>query len=57
MDGLEGGNVNTSQSDESSLLRDEGYQSILDCTTSKSMEDKLVKMEGCYEQSTTAMEL
>ena len=57
MDGLEGGNVNTSQSDESSLLKDEGYQSTLDCTTSKSMEDKPVKMEGCYEQSTTAMEL
>ena len=48
--------VNASESNQSTL-KDEGYQSTSDCTTSKSMEDKPVKMEGCYEQSTTAMEL
>ena len=48
--------VNASESNQSTL-KDEGYQSTSDCTTSKSMEDKSVKMEGCYEQLTTAMEL
>ena len=53
MDGLEGGSVNVSQSNESTL-KDEGYQSTLDFTTSK---DKLAKMEGFYKQQITAMEL
>ena len=48
--------ANASQSNESTL-KDEGYQSILDCTTSKNMKDKLVKMEGSYKQRITAMEL
>ena len=48
--------ANTSQSNESAL-KDEGYQSTLDCTTSKNTEDKLVKMEGCYKQQITPMEL
>lgn len=56
MDGLEGGSVNNSQSIESTL-KDEGYQSTLDFTTSKSMEDKLVKMEDSYQQQITTMEL
>ena len=53
MDGLEGGSVNVSQANESTL-KDEGYQSTLDFTTSK---DKLAKMEGFNEQKITAMEL
>ena len=48
--------ANASQSNESTL-KDEGYQSTLDCTTSKNMEGKLVKMEGCYKQQITPMEL
>ena len=48
--------ANASQSNESAL-KDEGYQSTLDCTTSKNTEDKLVKMEGCYKQQITPMEL
>ena len=47
------GTASTSQSNESTL-KDEGYQSTSDCTTSKSMEDKL---EGSYEQQITAMKL
>ena len=50
---MEGGSVNVSQSNES-ILKDEGYQSTLDFTTSK---DKLAKMEGFYKQQITAMEL
>ena len=48
--------ANASQSNESTL-KDEGYQSTLDCTTSKNMEEKLVKMESCYKQQITPMEL
>ena len=50
------GTASTSQSNESTL-KDEGYQSTLDCTTSKDTEDKLVKMESSCEQQITAMEL
>ena len=52
---MEGGIVNNSQSNQSTL-KDEGYQSTLDCTTSKSMEDKLVKMEDSYKQQITELE-
>ena len=50
------GTASTSQSNESTL-KDEGYQSTVDCTTSKDTEDKLVKMESSCEQQITAMEL
>ena len=50
------GTANASQSNESTL-KDEGYQSTLDCTTSRNTEDNLVKMEGSCEQQIIAMEL
>ena len=32
------------------MLKDEGYQSALDCTTCKHVENSLLKMEECYKQ-------
>ena len=49
MNGSEG-TVNASQSTNGSMLKDEGYQSALDCTTCKHVENSLLKMEECYKQ-------
>ena len=55
MNGSKGTN-DISQSNELPILEDEGYQSALDCTTCKQMEDKLLKLEESYKHQISDLE-